>query len=346
MEQISRIFVDTSKQVFQLHGVDASERVVVRRKLRRAQFLAFFARLEPTVVGLEACAASHHWARELAALGYEVRLIAPQHIKPYVKRNKNDARDAEAGCEAMSRPHMGFVPAKTVEQQAGLMLLKHRERLVAERTRTSNAIRGHAAEFGWVVPTGLDKIPALVAQATEAPEVPETVRGIFRKLGSRFAQLQAEIAELDREIRAWRKQSEISLRLGELPGIGELGSLMLPLKTPDPRGFRSGRDFAAWIGLTARDHSTAGKLRLGVITKAGDEALRSVLVAGAMSVIRQVLLGKGPQWPWLVELLKRNKPRKLVAVALANKLARIAWKMMVSGQAFDPTRLSQPRPTA
>jgi transposase len=339
VEEISRIFVDTSKQVFQLHGVDVSEQVVVRRKLRRAQFLAFFAGLRPTVVGLEACAASHHWARELMALGHEVRLIAPQHIKPYVKRNKNDARDAEAGCEAMSRPTMGFVPAKTVEQQGGLMLLKHRERLVAERTRLSNAIRGHAAEFGWVAAAGLDKIPALVTQALEAAQAPAAVQGIFRRLGARFAELQGEIAELDREIRAWRKRSAISLRLAELPGVGELGSMMLPLKTPDPCGFKSGRDFAAWIGLTARDHSTAGKLRLGVITKAGDEALRAVLVAGAMSVIRQVLLGRGPQWPWLAELLQR-KPRKLAAVALANKLARIAWKMMVSGEAFDPARLS------
>ncbi len=338
MEEISRIFVDTSKQLFQLHGVNAAEQVVVRRKLRRAQFLAFFAGMKPAVVGLEACAASHHWARELAGLGHEVRLIAPQHIKPYVKRNKNDARDAEAGCEAMSRPTMRFVPVKTVEQQAGLMLLKHRERLVAERTATSNAIRGHAAEFGWVVPTGLDKIPSLVAQAVEAPEVPETICKVFRQLDARFAQLQAEIAELDREIAAWRRKSEVSLRLAALPGIGELGSMMLPLKTPDPRGFKSGRDFAAWIGLTARDHSTAGKLRLGVITKAGDEALRSVLVAGAMSAIRQVLLGRGRQWPWLVELLKR-KARKLAAVALANKLARIAWKMMVSGASYDPAKL-------
>ena len=336
--ETSRIFVDTSKQVFQLHGVDGSEQVVLRRKLRRAQFLAFFANLEPVVVGLEACAASHHWARELAAQGHEVRLIAPQHIKPYVKRNKNDQRDAEAGCEAMSRPTMGFVPVKTVEQQAGLMLLSHRERLVAERTAVSNAIRGHAAEFGWVVATGLDKVPALVEQAVQDVDLPATAGMIFRRLGARFTQLQAEIAEMDREIRAWRRQSEVSLRLAALPGIGELGSMMLPLKTPDPRGFKSGRDFAAWIGLTARDHSTAGKLRLGVITKAGDAALRAVLVAGAMSVIQQVLRGRGPSWPWLIELLKR-KARKLAAVALANKLARIAWRMMVSGQAYDPARL-------
>lgn len=339
MGEISRIFVDTSKQLFQLHGVNAAEEIVVRRRLRREQFLEFFVKLEPTVVGLEACAASHHWARSLTALGHEVRLVAPQHVKPYVKRNKNDLRDAEGGCEAMSRPTMRFVPVKTVEQQAGLMLLKQRERLVAERTALSNAIRGHAGEFGYVVAKGLDKIPLLLAQLAAAADVPELARRLFQRDGARFTQLQAELAELDREVAAWRRQSEVSQRLAQLPGIGELGAMMLPLKTPDPRGFKSGRDFAAWIGLTARDHSTAGKLRLGVITKAGDEALRAVLVAGAMSVIQQVLRGKGPAWPWLAELLKR-KPRKLAAVALANKLARIAWRLMLSGEAYEPARIA------
>jgi len=339
VEKISRVFVDTSKSVFQLHGVDGQERVVVRRKLRRDAFVKFFAELEPTVVGLEACAASHHWARELKALGHEVRLIAPQHIKPYLKRNKNDARDAEAGCEAMSRPTMDFVPVKAVEQQAGLMLLKHRERLVAERTALGNAIRGHAAEFGFAVARGLDKVAGLVAQ-TQGSSVPAAARLIFERLGGRFCDLQDAIAEMDREIAAWRKASEVCGRLAELPGIGPLGSMMLPLKTPDPASFPCGRDFAAWIGLTARDHSTAGKLRLGAISKAGDAALRAVLVAGAMSVIRQVARGKGPAWPWLAELIKR-KPLKLAAVALANKLARIAWKLMISGQRFDPARLGQ-----
>ncbi len=339
MDEVSRIFVDTSKQLFQLHGVDTSERVTVRRKLRRDQFLAFFARLKPTVVGLEACGASHHWARELRALGHEVRLIAPQHVKRYVKRNKNDLRDAEGGCEAMSRPTITSVPVKTVEQQAGLMLLQHRERLVAERTAASNAIRGHAAEFGRTAAKGLDKIAVLLAQIAEAADVPDLAKRLFAREGARYERLQADIAELDHEIAAWRRSHEASQRLVALPGIGELGSMMLPLKTPDPRGFKSGRDFAAWIGLTARDHSTAGKLRLGVITKAGDERLRVVMVNGATAVIQQVLRGKGPAWPWLVELLKR-KPIKLAAVALANKLARIAWKLMVSGEAFDPARFS------
>ena len=280
MEEISRIFVDTSKQLFQLHGVDAVERVVVRRKLRREQFLAFFAGRAPLVVGLEACAASHHWARELTALGHEVRLIAPQHVKSYVKRNKNDLRDAEGGCEAMSRPTMRFVPVKTVEQQAGLMLLTRRERLVAERTALGNAIRGHAAEFGWTVAKGLDKIALLLTQLAAAADVPDLAKRLFARDGTRFSQLQEEIAELDREVAAWRRNDEV-----------------------------------------------------------GDEPLRAVLVAGAMAVIQQAVRGKGPAWPWLAELLKR-KPRKLAAVALANKLARIAWRLMVSGQAFDPQRIA------
>jgi len=280
VEEISRIFVDTSKQLFQLHGVDAVERVVVRRKLRREQFLAFFAGRAPLVVGLEACAASHHWARELMALGHEVRLIAPQHVKSYVKRNKNDLRDAEGGCEAMSRPTMRFVPVKTVEQQAGLMLLTRRERLVAERTALGNAIRGHAAEFGWTVAKGLDKIALLLTQLAAAADVPDLAKRLFARDGTRFSQLQEEIAELDREVAAWRRNDEV-----------------------------------------------------------GDEPLRAVLVAGAMAVIQQAVRGKGPAWPWLAELLKR-KPRKLAAVALANKLARIAWRLMVSGQAFDPQRIA------
>jgi transposase len=338
--EISRIFVDTSKNVFQLHGVNAAEEVVVRRKLRRDQFLVFFAKLKLTVVGLEACGASHHWARELRALGHEVRLIAPQHVKRYVKRNKNDLRDAEAGCEAMSRRTITSVPIKTVEQQAGLMLLQQRERLIAEQTATSNAIRGHAAEFGYTVAKGVENIPRLLVQIAEVTDVPELAKRLFAREGARLDRLQADIAALDREIAAWRRKSEVSRRLATIPGIGELGSMMLPLKTPDPSAFKSGRDFAAWIGLTARDHSTAGKLRLGVITKAGDERLRAVLVNGAMSVIKQVLRGNGPNcgWTWLAALLKR-KPRKLAAVALANKLARIAWKLMVSDEAFDRERL-------
>lgn len=340
MEELSRVFVDTSKSVFQLHGVDEREEVVVRRKLRRSQFLAFFAGRRPMLVGLEACAASQHWARELVALGHEVRLISPQHVKPYVKRNKNDARDAEGGCEAMSRPTMDFVPVKTVEQQAGLMLLKHRARLVAERTAVSNALRGHAAEFGLTAPRGLAHIAALVAAAREDASLPAAARCVFTRLGERLVELQAQVAEMDREIAAWRKAREVCVRLAQIPGIGELGSMMLPLKTPDPAGFASGRDFAAWLGLTARDHSTAGKLRLGVITKAGDEALRAVMVAGAMAVIQTAARGKGPAWPWLAALIQR-KPRKLAAVALANKMARIAWKLMVSGQRFEPARLGQ-----
>jgi transposase len=343
VDQITRIFIDTSKSVFQLHGVNAAEEPVVRRKLRRGQMVEFFSRLEPVVVGLEACGASHYWARELRGLGHEVRLIAPQHVKPYVKRNKNDARDAEAGCEAMSRPTMSFVPAKSADEQAGLMLLGTRERLIRTRTQLSNAIRGHAAEFGLIAARGLDKIAPLLARIADDESLSELARGLFALLGEEYVQLAARIDEAEARLATWRRANAPSQRLARVPSIGPVGSAMLVMKTPDPAAFKSGRQFAAWIGLTPKDHSTAGKQRLGVISRAGDEALRSTLVVGATAVIRQVRAGRAKPSPWLARLLAR-KPPKLAAVALANKVARIAWKMMLTGEDYDPTRLLQPLP--
>lgn len=345
MDQITRIFIDTSKQIFQLHGVDAAEVVVLRKKLRRGEMMPFFSKLSPTVIGLEACGASHHWARALGALGHEVRLIAPQHVKPYVKRNKNDARDAEGGCEAMSRPTMTFVPVKSAEQQAGLMLMKVREQLIGRRTATTNAIRGHAAEFGLVAAQGLDKIEPLLARIADDEGVPDLARELFAGLGREYAWLRAELKQIQARLLAWHRGCETSRRLAQIPGVGLVGAVMLTMKTPDPGVFKSGRGFAAWMGLTPKDHSTAGKLRLGVITRAGDEALRSTLVVGATAVIQQVRAGRGRPAPWLVELLKR-KPPKLAAVALANKIARIAWKLMATGQHYDPGSLLRPPPQA
>ena len=345
MEKITRIFIDTSKSVFQLHGVNAAEEPVLRRKLRRGQLAAFFGQLEPVVVGLEACAASHHWARMLRGLGHEVRLVAPQHVKRYVRRNKNDARDAEGGCEAMSRPTMTFVPIKTAEQQAALMLLGTRERLIRQRTALANAIRGHAAEFGLVAPTGLARIEPLLARLADEAELPEPARRMFALMAREWRELAARLAAAEAELAAWRRDQELVRRLEKIPTVGPIGSALLAMKTPDPKSFRSARAFAAWIGLTPKDHSTAGRLRLGVITRAGDEALRSTLVVGATAVIRQVRAGRASPSPWLAALLAR-KPPKLAAVALANKVARIAWKMMVTGQAYDPARLTQPRPQA
>jgi transposase len=338
VEQIIRIGMDTSKNFFQLHGVDAAERPVLRKKLRRNEVLAFFAKLAPTVIGMEACGAAHYWARELRKLGHEVRLMAPQHVKAYVKRNKNDGRDAEALCEAMSRPTMQFVPVKTEEQQAALMLAGVRQQLIARRTQLSNAIRGYAAEFGLTAAKGLDKIEPLLARIAQDTTVPELARELFAIHGQDYAQLQSKLKALEAKLLAWHRANATSRRLAQIPGVGPIGATALVMKTPDPCTFPSGRHFAAWLGLTPKDHSTAGKTRLGKITRAGDEALRSLLVAGATAVIQQVRRRRGHPSPWLLDLLNR-KPPKLAAVALANKIARIAWKLMTTGETYNPARL-------
>jgi transposase len=335
VKQIIRIGMDTSKHIFQLHGVDAAEQPVLRKRLRRKEMVTFFAKLPPTVVGMEACGASHYWARVLGDLGHQVKLIAPQHVKPYIKRNKNDGRDAEGLCEAMSRPTMRFVPVKTAEQQAALMLAGIRERLIARRTQLSNAIRGYAAEFGITATKGLDKIEPLLKQIAQDESVPTLARELFAMQGREYAQLRVELKAIEAKLMAWHRANPDSRRLARIEGVGPIGATALVMKTPDPHAFPSGRHFAAWIGLTPKDHSTAGKTRLGKITRAGDEMLRSVLVAGATSMVKQAKYGRGS--PWLKALLKR-KPPKLAAVALANKIARIAWKLMVTGEEYDSAR--------
>ena len=337
MNQIIRIGIDTSKSVFVLHGVDAAEQPVLRRKLRRGQVLGLFGKLEPTKIGIEACGAAHHWARELTALGHEVVLLPPQYVKAYVKRNKNDAADAEAICEAMSRPTMRFVPVKTTDQQAALMLAGRRDGLIRRRTQLSNTIRGYAAEFGLIAAKGLDKIAPLLGRIAADNDLPELAKELFADYGREYTALGKHIMKIEAKLMAWHKNSELSRRLAELPTIGPIGASMLTMKVTDPHAFGSGRDFSAWIGLTPKDHSTAGKMRLGVITRAGDEALRSTLVAGATAVIQQVRRGRGNPTPWLADLVRRKAP-KLAAVALANKMARIAWKLMVSGERYDRQR--------
>jgi len=339
VNDLIRIGMDTSKSVFVLHGVDAAEQPVLRKKLRRRQVIEFFAKLPPTQVGMEACGAAHHWARELEALGHEVKLLPAQRVKPYVARNKNDTADAEGVCEAMSRPRMRFVPVKTTEQQAALMLAGIRDRLVARRTQLSNAIRGYAAEFGLVAAKGLDKVEPLLARIAADATLPALAQEMFATLGEEYAQLQPKLGKIEAQLLAWHRQNELSQRLAEIACVGPIGAALMVMKVTDPQAFRSGRDFAAWLGLTPKDHSTAGKLRLGVITRAGDETLRRMLVLGATAVIQQVRRGRGHPSPWLVALLKR-KPPKLAAVALANKTARIAWKLMVSGERYNRARAS------
>jgi transposase len=341
VEQITRIGMDTSKHVFQLHGVNAAEQPVLRRKLRRKDMVAFFVKLDPTVIAIEACGASHHWARLLQSFGHEVRLIAPQLVKPYVKRGKNDAADAQALCEAMSRPTMRFVPVKTTEQQAALMLMGLRDRLIRNRTQLSNATRGYAAEFGLTAATGQVHLAPLLERIASDETLPTLARDLFAIQAAEYAQLQIQIDEVEAKLLAWHRANECSRRLAKIPGVGPIGAAMLIMKTPAPEMFRSGRQFAAWMGLTPKDHSTAGKVRLGVITRAGDEGLRSVLVVGATAVLRHLRAGRGggALRLWLEQLLKR-KPPKLVAVALANKMARIAWKLMVTGQTYSAKSVS------
>ena len=339
MEKITRIGMDTSKHIFQLHGVNAAEQVVLRKKLRRQAVVSFFAGLAPTVIGIEACGGSHQWARLLAGFGHTVKLMAPQFVKPYVKRGKNDAADAEALCEAMSRPTMRFVPVKTLESQAALMLVGTRDRLIRNRTQLTNAIRGYAMEFGLVAAKGLDKIEPLLERIRTDETLPALARELFAAHAKEYAQLGVRLKAIEAELMAWHRHNECSRRLARIPGVGPIGASLLVMKTPDPAAFHSGRQFAAWIGLTPKDHSTAGKTRLGTITRAGDETLRSLLVVGATAVIQQARRGRGQPSPWLVALLKR-KPPKLAAVALANKIARIAWKLMLTGEPYDAKRMA------
>jgi transposase len=337
VEQITRIGVDTSKSIFQLHGVNAEEKPVVRKKLTRTQMLSFFKDLPPTVISIEACGSAHHWARHLGLLGHEVKLIAPQLAKPYVKRGKNDAADAEALCEAMSRPTMRFVPVKTAEQQAALMLVGLRDRLVRNRTQLANAIRGYAAEFGLTAAKGISRIETLLGDIASDNSVPELARDLFAIHRHEYDLLQAELEKVEAKLMEWHRNDECSQRLAQIPGVGPIGASLLMMKTPDPTLFKSGRDFAAWIGLTPKDHSTVGRARPGGITRAGDELLRSVLVVGATAVLKNVRMRRGKNAsPWLLKLLEHKQP-KLVAVALANRVARIAWKLMVSGESYRVT---------
>jgi len=342
MQVITTVGLDIAKSVFQVHGVDANDNVMLRRQLKRGHVLSFFQKLPPCLVGIEACATSHYWSRELQALGHKVRLMPPAYVKPYVKRQKNDATDAEAICEAVGRPNMRFVATKTAEQQGCLTLHRTRHLFIRQQTSVINAIRAHLAEFGIVAPVGrrgVDQLLAVVADTSDK-RLPEVARACIAALGAQLQMLKARILEFDRMITAWRRSSEASKRLDAIPGVGPVLATALVATVADPKAFRSGRDFSAWIGLVPKQNSSGGKDKLGSISKQGDRYLRGLFVAGALAVIRYAKIHGTKHRPWLTALLAR-RPSKVAAIALANKIARIAWAMMARGERYkEPAALA------
>jgi transposase len=335
MHTVTTIGLDIAKSVFQVHGIDAAGQVVIRRQLKRRYVLAFFQKLSPCLVGIEACASSHHWSRELKTLGHTVRLMPPAYVKPYVKRQKNDATDAEAICEAVTRANMRFVPTKTPEQQSCLMLHRTRHLFIRQQTAVINSIRAQLAELGIVAPVGrkgVEELLDIVADPSDK-RVPEIARACLLALGAQLRRLKEQILEFDRLIRAWHRSNEASKRLRYIPGVGPMLATALVASVADPNAFRSGRNFSAWIGLVPKQHSSGGKDRLGSISKQGDRYLRGLFVAGALSVIRYAKIHGTKHQPWLTALLAR-KPTKVAAIALANKLARMAWAMMARGERY------------
>jgi transposase len=335
MQTITTVGLDIAKSVFQVHGVDAQGKVIVRRQLKRRYVLAFFQKLPPCLIGIEACASSHYWSRELQALGHTVRLMPPAYVKPYLKRQKNDSADAEAICEAVTRTNMRFVPTKTVEQQSCLMLHRTRHLFIRQQTAVINAIRAHFAEFGIVAPVGRTGVEELLKIASDGNDkrLPDVARVCIAALGAQLQMLKARILEFDRLIMAWHRSNQVSKRLDELPGVGPALATALVASVADPKAFRSGRDFSAWIGLVPKQNSSGGKNKLGGISKRGDRYLRSLFVAGALAVIRYAKKRGSKNRPWLAALLAR-KPTKVAAIALANKIARMAWAMMAKGERY------------
>ena len=332
---VSTIGLDIAKSVFQVHGIDAAGEVVIRRCLRRRQLLGFFQKLGPCLVGIEACATAHYWGREIAALGHEVRLMPAHYVKAYVKRGKNDAADAEAICEAVQRPTMRFVSLKSPEQQSVLMLHRTRELLVRQRTMLVNALRAHMAEFGIVTRVGLPQIKELLAVIADKDDhrLPPDARACLESLGRQFLSVHEEICAADRRLHAWHRSDPVSQRLATIPGVGPVTASALAASIADPSVFKSGREMAAWIGLVPRQNSTGGKQRLGKISKQGDQYLRWLLVAGAMTVIRHARRRSTANQPWLDDVMAR-RPTKVAAVALANKMARMAWALLRHGGAY------------
>src|SRR6266576_1841070 len=332
--QVTTIGLDIAQNVLQGHGIDANEKVVVRKQLRRSQVIAFFAALAPCLIGMEACATAHYWARELRKLGHEVRLMPAKDVKAYVKRNKNDAADAEAICEAVRRPTMRFVRIKSAEQQGQLMQHRTRDLLMRQRTQSINALRAHLAELGIVAAQGdkgVKELLSIVADEKDA-RLPIDARASVIVLAAQLQAVQTLIGSIEKRIKTQHRSNEASKRLETIPGIGVIGATAIAATVADPTIFRSGRDFAAWIGLVPRQDSTGGKQKLGPISKQGDRYLRRLLVVGAHSVLRRAK--QNPEkYPWLAQLLAR-RPFKVVAVALANKMARVAWALLAKGGTY------------
>jgi transposase len=338
--QITTIGLDIAKNVFQVHGIDATEKVVVRKQLRRSQVLAFFKALPPCLIGMEACATAHYWARELTKLGHTVRLMPAKDVKAYVKRNKNDAADAAAICEAVRRPTMRFVQIKSPEQQSRLMQHRTRDLLMRQRTQVINALRAHLAELGITAAqgnAGLKELLAIIASDEDA-RLPADAHAILIVLAAELQAMQTLITSIEKRIMAQHRTSEESRRVETIPGIGVIGATAIAATVPDPKIFRSGRDFAAWIGIVPRQDSTGGKQKLGPISKQGDRYLRRILIVGAISVLRRAKENPG-KYPWLTQLLAR-RPFKVVAVALANKMARMAWALLAHGGTYRAPALA------
>jgi transposase len=332
MSEISIVGLDLAKNVFQVHAIDASGRVVLRRQLRRGAVAKFFGELPPCIVGIEACGSAHHWGRLIGGYGHEVRLMPPAYVKPYVKRNKNDGRDAEAICEAVGRPTMRFVAVKSVQQQAVMAVHTTRSLLVRQRTMIANALRAALGELGIVTAQGIKGLQELIARLQAPGEVPEMMRAALLLLAEHWQKLDADERALEQRIAKAARGDATARRLMEVPGVGPMIASTVLAKVADAKVFRSGRDFAAWIGLTGRDHGTGGKHRPGRISKKGDRMLRALLISGASAYLRHQK-ARGVSDPWLRDLLAR-RPYKVVMVALAAKTARVLWAMLVKGEAY------------